>query len=304
MRTIGLGLALLFGVSTLAIGEGSGRSIRPIANPVYLDSADVGMSVHPFFLHHEFPSTVNTTLGPVPLGGDAQIYAVQFEVPINEDLSIIAVKDGWIDFNPDNTDEGMFSEEDGLADLAAGLKWVVYRENESVVSVRGVFELPTGDDEVWQGNGDGSVNPAVTGQCRHGPVQLIGTAGFTVPFDDGEESTMFYNGWHVSANVGDKLFPLVELNHFRVISEGDGEVNFTDHVGGGVPGVARFEAVDLINLGAANAEDNADLVTLALGARLRLSDRYDIGGAYEFPLTDEEDSLIDSRITVDLVVNL
>ena len=304
MRNIGLGLALLVALSTPAFAEGSDRPIRPITNPVYLDTADVGMTVHPFFLHHEFPTTVNTTLGPVPLGGDAQIYAVQFEVPINEDLSVIAVKDGWIDFNPDNTAEGMFRDEEGLGDLAAGLKWVIRRDDKSVVSLRGVFEIPIGDDEVWQGNGDGSINPAITGQCRHGPVQCIGTAGFIVPFDDGAESAMFYDGWHVSAQVGEKLFPMIELNHFRVLEEGAGEANFTDHVGGGVPGVARFEGGDLINLGAANAEDNADLVTLALGARVRLTDRFDLGGAYEFPLTDEEDSLIDSRITVDLVINL
>jgi hypothetical protein len=65
--------------------------------------------------------------------------------------------------------------------------------------------------------------------------------------------------------------------------------------------VARFEGGDLINLGAANAGDNRDLVTLGLGFRSHLTERLDLGFAYETPLTDEEAGLMDDRFTVDLV---
>jgi hypothetical protein len=72
-------------------------------------------------------------------------------------------------------------------------------------------------------------------------------------------------------------------------------------VGGLVPAVLQSEGGDLFNLGAVNAEDNRDFVTAAVGFRSRLSDSVDVGVAYEIPLTDEKNGLMDERITVDLI---
>ena len=66
-------------IATTVAGAGDlDSAIRPISNFVYLDSPDVGTSVHPIFVYHEFPSKVNTTLGDVKLGGDLYLYALQF----------------------------------------------------------------------------------------------------------------------------------------------------------------------------------------------------------------------------------
>jgi hypothetical protein len=54
------------------------------------------------------------------MGGDVQIYAVQFEVALNDRLSIVATKDGYVDINPDT--EPLWSDEGGWANLAAGVK--------------------------------------------------------------------------------------------------------------------------------------------------------------------------------------
>ena len=275
------------------------NTIRPITNPVHFDTADVGTFIHPIFIHQNHPSRLNTALGKVPAGGDFQLYALQFEVQLAENLSLIAVKDGYIDFNPDET----LSEKEGMADLGAGLKYVIKRSENSVVSVKTVVEFPIGDDEVWQGNGDGTINPAITGLKLIDGLQLQGTVGGIVALDDAD-SSLFYNSWHASYALTDKFFPLVELHHFRVVDEGDGGERFKAHVDGGVPGVAYFEGGDLVNLGASNSDDNADIVTLGLGARLRLSDSIDFGAAYEFPLTDKEDGLMEDRITLDLVIRL
>ena len=43
-------------------------------------------------------------------------------------------------------------------------------------------------------------------------------------------------------------------------------------------------------------------VTLAAGFRFRLTDNVDLGAAYEIPLTDEKEGLIDSRITIDATI--
>ena len=61
---------------------------------------------------------------------------------------------------------------------------------------------------------------------------------------------------------------------------------------------------DLVNFGAANAKDNEDFVSLALGARYRTCSAATVGAAYEFPLTDDDATLMDYRVTVDITVNL
>jgi len=270
--------------------------IRPISNPVLVDSPDVGTSIHPIVIYQAHPDKVDTTAGKLEAGGDFQVYAVQFEYAFNSDLSLIAVKDGYIDFNPDAT----FTKEEGFADLAAGLKYVVARGEDWVTSAKLVVELPTGDDEVWQGNGDGAIDPAIAFMKKADQLQLNGTIGAVVALND-ERSSLLYDSWHVSYEAMENFFPLIELNHIHVLDEGDGGVRFDAQADGGVPGIAKFEGGDLINLGAANASENRDSVTMAAGARYRISEDIDVGAAYEIPLTDDEAGLMKYRVTVDLV---
>lgn len=293
----------LASLTALTLGAWTGcavadDSVRPVSFPTLVDSPEVSTYIHPIVIHQTLPKKLNTTLGDVPVDGDFQVYAVALEFALSKDLSVIAVKDGYIDFNPDAT----LSEADGWANLAAGLKYVFKRSEGFVASAKVVAELPTGSDESWQGNGDGKISPAVAFSKRSGALQFNGTVGYIQPLSD-EESASFFDSWHLSYTIADKFSPLIEINHMHVTDAGDGSSAFGKHVGGAVPAVARFEGGDLVNLGASNADDNPDYVTLAVGARLKLGDQISIGGAYEIPLTDEEDGLLDSRITADLLVS-
>ncbi len=291
--------AIIAAICAAATMAYAGDFIRPVSNPVLVDSPDVQTLVHPVFIHQAHPDVLQTTIGDVPAGGDFQVYAVQLEVAFNDSLSLIAVKDGYIDFNPDET----LSTESGWADLSAGLKYVFMRDEDMVASVKAVLEIPTGDDEVWQGNGDGAIDPAVSIAKKSGKWQFNGTIGGVIALND-ERSSMIYDSWHVSYEAAPNFYPLVELNHMRVVDPGDGGARFDVHAAGGVPSIAEFEGGDLVNFGASNADENEDFVSLAIGARYRTCEAADIGVTYEFPLTDEEASLMDYRITVDLVWRL
>ena len=99
------------------------------------------------------------------------------------------------------------------------------------------------------------------------------------------------------------FIPLVELNWFHVLDEGDGGSRFPSQpaapaLSGGVPLVAPSEGADLVNWGAANSED---YVTVGVGFRTRINENVNVGFAYEFPLTDEEDNITEDRLTIDLV---
>ena len=294
---------LVLGAATIAAAtlsvHAQMQTIRPVSSPVLVDSPEAATSVHPLFIYQAHPDVLNTTAGDVPAGGDFKVYAVQFEYAFNKDLSLIAVKDGYIDFAPDDT----LSEEEGWADLAAGLKYVFARTDDMVASAKVVAELPTGDDEVWQGNGDGAIDPAVAAVKKIGKLQLQGTIGYIQAIDD-ERSSSCYDSWHVSYEAAPGFFPLAELNHMHVTDPGDGGKRFTAHADGAVPSIVEFEGGDLVNFGASNADENPDFVSLALGARYRVNAQIDLGAAYEFPLTDKEDSLMEYRVTADMVWKL
>jgi hypothetical protein len=305
--TLGLlGLATSFAAAGSIITDeapamgGFENARRPITNPTLFDLALPTTNIHPIFMHHSLPSSVNTTIGNLPMGGDVQIYALQFEYALSERLSIVATKDGYVDINAGNS--ALWSNESGFANLGAGLKYAFIYDptNSFVMSGTAVLELPTGNDDVFQGQGDGMVNLIVSGLKLWDDFQLAGAAGARIAVNDDQSSSTFVSA-HASYEVCDWFIPLVELNWHHVVSAGDGRPAFNSQAGGAVPVVATFEGSDLLNFGAANAGSNRDLVTAAIGFRSRLSENVDLGVAYEIPLTPDDDSIIDSRLTLDLV---
>ena len=272
---------------------------RPISSPTRFDLALPRTNVHAFWMHHKFPNKINIDGGgALDFGGDLNLYAIQLEYALNERLSIVANKDGYIDFNPDNT----FSSDTGFANLAAGVKYAfIYKpEDQFVLSGSAVVEFPTGNRDVFQGEGDGSLHLSVNDLKLYNKWQFAGGAGVEIPFDDSFSTTAYVSA-HVSYEVRKWFIPLVELNWFTVLDEGDGGKRYNNQAAGAVPAVATFEGAELINWGAANSEDN-DYATVAFGFRSRLSETIDVGFAYEVPLTDEEDNITKERFTVDLTL--
>jgi hypothetical protein len=297
---ISLSIFSIAAIAQTANAQNIEQSIRPMTNVAMFDLPYTQTYIHPVFLHQKLPSQVNTILGKLPVGGDLNIYALALEYAFNDNFSFVASKDGYIDFNPDST----FKSESGFADVTGGIKWAFYQNDKRdfAAAAKVLIDLPLGNDDVFQGNGDGSIFPSVNFTKIMGRTQFSGIGGLSIPFDSDEESTMLFNSWHISYELTKVIHPLLELNHYRVLSEGDGNSNFNAQAGGAVPAVARFEGGDLINLGASNSKDNKDFVSIAVGSRFRLADTVDLGICYELPLTDEEDSLMESRTTIDLVV--
>jgi len=291
-------LSMIVCSSAWAAEEGPfDRYIRPLSNPVYNIDPRNETTFRLAHLRQNLPSHVKTTAGRVKLGGDMDVTAVQLTYAFNERFSLVAEKTGYIDFNPNRTLES----DTGFADYGAGLKYAfIYDEEDKfILSGRVLFELTQGSSEVFQGNGDGNVAPSLHFFKGFDKLQLVGGMGVVLPFDRDEESTVLFDTWHASYAVTPWFFPLIELNHFRVLDEGD-----RDNL---VPSIVKFEGGDLINLGSQRGKSNQDIVTLALGSRFRVLQNFgfmknmDVGVAYEFPLTDRNENLMESRWTFDMV---
>jgi len=271
---------------------------RPISNPTLFDLALPTSNLHPIFLNHSLPDQISANGTSVPLGGDAQLYALQLEWALTERLSLVATKDGYADMDFDATLE----DSSGFANLGGGLKYAFLLDpvSQTVVSGSLTLEFPTGNSDIFQGEGDGMANLIVSGLKLVDDWQFAGAAGLQLPFSD-EQSTMTWVSAHASYEVNKWFIPLVEMNWFHVLDAGNGAGNFGGQLGGGVPGAVEFEGGDLFNLGAPGASANRDFVTAAVGFRSRITDSVTVGAAYEVPLTEEENSLMKDRITLDLV---
>ena len=282
-----------------ASADGFAQARRPISNPTLFDLALPGTNIHPIFIYHGLPDQISALGTKVPFGGDVEVYALQFEFALNERLSIVATKDGYLDMNYDNP---AISDQNGFANLGAGLKYAFILDPVSRTALSGTltFELPTGNSDVLQGEGDGAVNLILNGLKLVDDWQFAGSAGLQIPFSD-EQSTMSFISAHASYEICSWFIPLVELNWFHVLDAGDGTGNYPQYLNGALPAAIEFEGGDVFNLGAKNSGQNRDFVSAAFGFRSRITDNINIGAAYELPLTDEEDSLMDDRVTVDLI---
>ncbi|MGL5016988.1 MAG: hypothetical protein ACRDBP_02560 [Luteolibacter sp.] len=282
----------------VASSDGFAQARRPISNPTLFDLALPTTNVHPIFLYHTLPDQISTIGPSAPVGGHVELYALQAEFAINDRFSIVATKDGYVEMRPDAT----LANQGGWANLGAGVKYAFILDPVAKTALSGsmTFELPTGNSDVFQGEGDGAINLLASGLKLVDNWQFAGGLGFQIPFSD-EQSTSGWMSAHVSYETCRWFIPMVELNWFHVLDAGNGTGNFPSQVGGLVPAVVEFEGGDLFNLGADNANENRDFVSAAFGFRSRITDSIDVGAAYEIPLTHEEDSLMESRVTIDLV---
>ena len=272
-------IALLYCVSCVPLSDRTwtGRLIEPVSSGTTFESPVIDSNIEAHAVRQNFPSD------SVFAGGGFNLYALQARVAVTERLALIATKDGYIDLDPD-----ALPDESGTADIAGGIKYAAYIDDEQgiIITPGLIIETKSGDTDVFQGNGDGLIRPFVSAGWDLGPTKVLGEFAYNQPLDDDAEATSIDYHLHVSHEVHKDLFPMVEINGITYTSNGTA-----------FP--ANFEGGDLINLGATNVAGNT-VITGALGAAYRIGDRWQAGIVYEWPLTSRED-LLDDRIWASLL---
>lgn len=252
----------------------SQRLPDPVSAGTTFESPVIETGLEAHAVRQNFPSD------SVFAGGGFNLYALQARFAINDRWSIIATKDGWIDLTSDNP---AIADDSGLADIAGGVKFLAYSDPEAGVLITPglIYETTTGDEEVFQGNGDGLLRPFVAAGWDLDRTNLLGAFGINQPLDGDEESSSYDYHLHVSYEVTPQFLPLFELNGISYTSNGKA-----------FP--ADFEGGDLINLGSTDVAGQT-VVSGALGAAWRPNDSIQVGATYEWPITSRED-LLDDRI--------
>jgi hypothetical protein len=250
--------------------------ISPMTNPVFFEDPRTLSEVRFIFLNHELPAALG--------GNSVQVYAMQVRAALTERLSLIATKDGLIYTQSPVLDSG-------FADIAAGLKYNLYRDTQAGRLLSGgmTYEIPSGSNRSLQGNGNGEFHFFVTGGTRIGDkAHWISASGIREPADTNLENRLWYWSNHLDRQIGDRpLYAFTELNWYNYSSSANA---FPLPVEGG----------DIFNLGSPGITGN-DLVTHAIGLKARPKRNVEAGVAWEYPMTARK-GLMDNRLTVDLIV--
>lgn len=244
--------------------------IDPISNPVL--SKDPRSSTYARFLFINNSVPADHPIG----GGNIQVYGLQVNVAINERLTFIADKDGAARIAPRNGPSTT-----GFLNIAAGLKYTFIRdvETQTLAAVGLMYEIPTGEANVQQNHGAGSLVPFLTvGKEVNKHWHVLNTLGFYAPLHAPNGSSFLYNSFHIDRQVFGWLYPLAEFNWFWYTS------------GGRRTPTAFGEGDGLINFGT-RGQSGAHLVTAAFGAKAVVCPNLTIGAAFEVPLSNRNDIL-------------
>ncbi|MBP9837868.1 MAG: autotransporter domain-containing protein [Proteobacteria bacterium] len=253
------------------------QMISPVSHPVTFEDPRHSTEIRAIFAYHQIDDKFVTG------GGDAQVYAVQARLKLTDDLSFIATKDGFVVLHHD----GVVDDDEGFNDVAAGLKYSIVKDTNYIISTGLKYEIPLAKKEVFQGQGDGALNPFVSAAYTMGELNLMAGSGLRMALDD-TDSSLWDLDVHADYKIGN-FYPLVEVNLIHPYSSGD-RLPIAD------------EGEDFFNFGATQSAGK-NILSSAVGARYRITDDIDCGIAYQFPLDRTEGSrILDWRITSDLIV--
>lgn len=255
------------------------KAIEPVTNPLFFEDPLINSEIRPIFLQHNIDSSFATG------GGDVRVYAAQIRYAVNDRLAIIATKDGYIELNP-----ALGPDQNGFADLSAGIKYALIdnAEQQLVVTPGLKFEIPTGNSDVFQGNGSGEWNAFVSAIKGFDNFHIVGSAGARVPMNFDKETASLHYSLQLDYYVCKWFIPFVAGNGQTVLSEGKG-----------LP--LTVEGFDLINFGSSAAEGHTQ-IAVGAGFRSRIHKNVDFGFAYEIGATDPN-GLFDDRYTIDFVIS-
>ncbi|MFY9344150.1 MAG: hypothetical protein WAT39_16790 [Planctomycetota bacterium] len=250
---------------------------EPLGQPIYFESPFNDTHVRALYLKHNFSDQ------SLLQGGDVTIYAMQARLAITSELAFIATKDGYSEL-----ESGLLQDE-GWNDLAAGFKYVMVADHaQHLVITPGIrYMAENGHRGILQGGAD-EVSPFVSFGKGWDRLHALGNVTLRVPLDGDEGNTVGHWDLHFDydVNAGDAVFaPLVELHGVHYLDDGATALP----VGG----------LDYTNLGSQPKE--SFVAWAGIGARLEISKKYELGAVYEFALTDPDDDIMDTRITVDFI---
>lgn len=287
--------------------------VAPMSMPYLFEDPYITTEINLVGIYHNFPSD------SIFQGGEAGVIAIQARLALTDKLAFIATKDGYTFLRPDNGPLGVHVQDgDGFMDITVGFKYAAYEDKSQnlIVTPSFRYEIPLGNDDVFQGRGDGVAIPAVSVGWGPDAWHVIADLGAQIAADgDKDSSSIFYN-FHVDHAFesdwipgADFIVPFIELNGISYVDSGDGSTTVNLDGAGRVPlsvaqdvlygaGITadrRGEGADVVNLGSKGMAGE-DIVTMAWGIRVPFRNGISTGVSYERVLSQRQD-IFEQRFT-------
>lgn len=254
------------------------NTISPVTNPIYFEDPVIRSEIRPIFIYNNFDNQFVTGRG------SARVGAVQFRYALTDRLAFIATEDGYMNIN------GTGVKGNGWLDLAAGFKYALINDvqRQFILTPGFTFQLPTGDNKVFNGRGSGQLNAFVSFAKGFGNLHFTGNLGVLVPMLRQEQNTMLHYSAMVDYRVSNWFVPFVSANFWSTL-------NNASNIGG-----LRSNGYDVINFGS-NSASGVTQGMLGLGFRSNIQKNLSLGFAYEMAVVKPY-GLANTRFTMDMCI--
>ena len=287
--------------------------VQPMSMPYLFEDPFITTGANLVGIWHDFDKTGDFD------AGYAGVLALQLRVALTDKLAFIATKDGFMMFRPDTkisdvpalgqptNDRQLLSDEDAFLNATVGFKYALIElpDQNFILTPAIRYEIPLGNDEVFQGHGDGLIIPSMSMAWGLDNFHVIAGVGGEAAIDrDRDSSSIFYN-LHLDYAVAERFVPFFEVNATHWVNSGDGSLpintngslgtEVTLNTAQAVLRTGAFEGADVVNVGSRGIAGD-ELVTLAYGLRMPLDDHVSLGVSYEHAVTGEK-NLFKQRVT-------
>jgi hypothetical protein len=256
--------------------------ISPITNPFWFEDPRTLTEIRPTVLHQALPGNVSN--------GHFNVLAMPIRVALSDRTSLIIPKNGFL-----TTDSNFDDINDGWLDTSIGFKYNVMKDycQRRILTTGFSYEMPSGDADAFQGNGDGVFNLFASYGAGFGDIHWISGSGFVLPANSTDESQIWWWSNHVDRKVMQRdclsVYALGEVNWYHWGDSGQDGFLF------------GIEGNDLFNFGSPAVAGN-DIVTGAFGTKIKpYGNAMEIGVAWETHLTTRRD-LLEDRLTIDWIL--
>lgn len=253
-------------------------TLNPVTDPIAFEDAIIRSEIRPVMGHQHMADDFITQ------GGDLQVYGLQIRWAVTDRFALLLTKGGYNVVNP-----GVGPQLEGWGDLQVGLKYAVIDDpaNQFILTPGLLFEIPSGEEDVFQGRGSGIWNAFVAAEKGFDKLHLLANVGVMVPNDTGANSTQLHYHLQVDYEVCRWFHPFIAANGYTVLSDGNS-----------IP--LDTEGYDLVNFGSSAASGSTQL-TLGGGFRSHITKWLDFGFSYEKAVVKPY-GLLDDRYTIDFVI--